>query len=278
MGHIGIRDLEIYAYHGVYEEEQKNGQMFYVSADLELDTWNAEHTDDLEKSVNYGLACEVIKETMTKHTYQLIERAASQICEDLMAAFPAIQRVDVRLYKPEAPIPIPFGTVFVEASRVWEKVYLSIGSNMGDRRGQIESAIQLLKETPGVELVKVSEMIETEPYGYVDQDKFLNGCIAIKTWLPPEVLLKRMQEIEYKLHRERLIHWGPRTLDLDMLLYGDKIIHTETLSVPHPDMTNRQFVLEPLDEIAPWAWHPVEKKTIHQLWEALKEREAKLCD
>ena len=274
MGHIGIRDLEVYAYHGVYPEEQRDGQTFFVSADLYLDTWEAEHTDDLDLSVNYGEVCEKIKDYMTSKKHMLIERAASEICENLLMDFPKLERVCVKLYKPEAPIPMPFGTVFVEVERAWEDVYIAVGSNMGDKHGLIQNAIQRLSETRGIEVKEVSALIETEPYGYTDQDTFLNGCLHVRTWLPPEVLLKRMQEIELLLHRERKIHWGPRTIDLDMILYGEQIIHTKDLSVPHPDMHNRQFVLEPLDEIAGWVWQPAEKKTIHQLWEELKKREA----
>lgn len=278
MGHIGIRDLEIFAHHGVYPEETKNGQIFYVSADLYLDTWDAEHTDDLMDSVHYGIACERIKEVMTGKNYQLIERAAGEICEDLIQTFPELNKVQVRLYKPEAPIEIPFGTVFVEACRMWQDVYVGIGSNMGEKEAYIRSAIQMLSEVRGVQVEKVSTLIQTEPYGYTDQDVFINGCLKLRTWLPAEVLLTHMQEIELKLHRERKIHWGPRTIDLDMIMYGQEIIHTERLGVPHPDMQNRQFVLEPLDEIAGWVWHPVEKKTIHQLYETLKKKGAENHD
>lgn len=274
MGHIGIRDLEVFAHHGVYPEETEKGQMFYVSADLYLDTWEAEHRDDLESSVNYGTVCEYIKEVMTRQNYKLIERAAGEICEGLMINFPKLHKACVKLYKPEAPIPIPFGTVYVEVCREWREVYIGIGSNMGDKEKNIQSAIDLLSQTEGIRVEKVSGLIQTEPYGYTEQDDFLNGCLKLQTWLPPEELLKRTQEIEKLLHRERKIHWGPRTIDLDILLYGEEVIHTEDLCVPHPDMINRRFVLEPLDEIGGWVWHPVEKKTIHQLKEVLNKKEA----
>ena len=96
MGHIGIRDLEVFAHHGVYPDETENGQMFYVSADLYMDTWDAEHTDDLNTSVNYGPVCEYIKDVMTRENHQLIERAAGEICEDLMINFPQIGRASCR--------------------------------------------------------------------------------------------------------------------------------------------------------------------------------------
>lgn len=278
MGHIGIRDLEIYAYHGVYPEEREKGQKFYVSADLYLDTWNAEHNDALEDSVNYGTVCQYILDYMTRENHMLIERAACEICENILLDFPKVNRVRLRLYKPEAPIPMHFGTVFVEIERGWKDVYLAVGSNMGDRENLIHHSIELLSKTRGVEVKEISTLIETEPYGYTEQDKFLNGCLHVRTWLPPEELLHRMQEIEQLLHRERKIHWGPRTIDLDMILYGQQVIHTKELSVPHPDMNNRSFVLKPLDEIAGWVWHPTAQKTIHQLNEELRKREAKEHD
>ena len=278
MGHIGIRDLEVYAYHGVYEEENHLGQKFYVSADLTLNTWDAEHTDHLDDSVNYGIVCECIRETMLSIQNKLIERTAGNLCEKLLETFPMIEGVKIRLDKPNAPIPQHLRTVFVEAERKWTDAYIAVGSNMGNRDEYIRTAIEMLSNVRGIHVEKVSTLIVTEPYGYTDQEPFLNGCLKVRTWLPAEVLLQRMQEIELELHRERKIHWGPRTIDLDILLYGDEVIHTETLSVPHVDMTNRQFVLEPLDEIAGWVWHPVEHKTIHQLFEILKKREEKNYD
>jgi dihydroneopterin aldolase/2-amino-4-hydroxy-6-hydroxymethyldihydropteridine diphosphokinase len=275
LGHIGIRDLKIFAHHGVYPEETENGQTIYVSADLYTDTWEAEQRDELEASVNYGTACEVIAEVMTHENYKLIERAAAVVCETLMLRFPKLDKVCVKLDKPEAPIALPFGTVFVEVCREWKDVYIGIGSNMGDKEGQIKAAIEYLDETRGISVEKVSTLIRTEPYGYTEQDEFVNGCLKLRTWLPPERLLERLQEIERLLHRERKIHWGPRTIDLDILLYGDAQIHTKDLCVPHPDMANRRFVLEPLSEIAEWVWHPTEQKTINQMLEALNEKEVK---
>lgn len=274
MGYIEIKDLEIFAHHGVYQEEHERGQTFYVSAGLWLDTWDAEHKDALETSIDYGKVCEKIRECMTNTDYALIERAAGEVCESLMQTFPKLNKVRVQLYKPEAPIGIPFGTVFTEVCREWKMACIGIGSNMGDKEKHIRTAIELLSGVQGIQVEKVSELIQTEPYGYKEQDVFLNGCLQLRTWLPPEVLLKVMQNIEQLLHRERKIHWGPRTIDLDMLLYGEEVIHTPVLSVPHPDMTNRLFVLEPLDEIGGWLWHPVEKKTVHQLCEELRRREA----
>lgn len=105
----------------------------------------------------------------------------------------------------------------------------------------------------------------TEPYGGVEQDDFLNGAIEAETFLSPDALLHKLHAIEQEAGRERKIHWGPRTLDLDILLYDHEIIDTEKLTIPHIDMQNRQFVLEPLSQLAPAYMHPVLHKTISQL-------------
>ena len=131
---------------------------------------------------------------------------------------------------------------------------------MGDREQYLKNAIEKLNSTDDCEVVKTSSFIETEPYGNVEQDKFLNGALEIRTLMSPEELLKRVNTIEAEEGRVRTIHWGPRTLDIDILLYDDEIVYTDNLIIPHPDMQNRSFVLKPLCEIAPYAMHPVLKK------------------
>ncbi len=135
-------------------------------------------------------------------------------------------------------------------------VYIGIGANLGDRRQNIEEAIWMLDEVGETEVKKFSSLIETEPEGGPPQGKFLNAAAEIATMLSPFELLRKLQEIEMKLGRTREVRWGPRTIDLDILLYGNEIIDTEILRVPHPRMLDRDFVMIPLTEIAPEARHP----------------------
>ncbi|MBI5400250.1 2-amino-4-hydroxy-6-hydroxymethyldihydropteridine diphosphokinase [Candidatus Saganbacteria bacterium] len=149
-------------------------------------------------------------------------------------------------------------------------VYLSLGSNVGDREEYIEQANFLLEKNPRIQVVKHSSNIETEAEGGANQPPFINSAVMIKTSLPPHQLLDVCQEIETTLGRERELEWGPRTIDIDILLYGDEIVSDEKLQIPHPLLHERMFVLRPLREIAPNALHPIMEKTIEALYEERK--------
>jgi 2-amino-4-hydroxy-6-hydroxymethyldihydropteridine diphosphokinase len=131
------------------------------------------------------------------------------------------------------------------------EAYIGFGSNLGNRQSNINTALELLSELDGVDIIKVSSIIETDPVGGPKQGKFLNGVVKIMTTFDPDGLLSALQAIENQLGRTRDVKFGPRTIDLDMLLYGDKIINSNNLKVPHPHMFEREFVMVPLKEIAP---------------------------
>lgn len=130
------------------------------------------------------------------------------------------------------------------------KVYLSLGSNMGDRQLYLEEAMNLLGQIESIEIRKVSSFYETVPVGYLDQDLFLNVAVEIETILKPEALLEACQSVEHKLHRKRLIRWGPRTVDVDIIFYDDIKLVSENLEIPHPRALERAFVMWPIYEIA----------------------------
>ena len=130
-------------------------------------------------------------------------------------------------------------------------------------------AISMLDKHPLCRVTKVSDFLVTAPYGGVEQDDFLNGALALRTLLTPEELLEELHTIEQEAHRERLVHWGPRTLDLDILLYDDLVMDSETLHIPHIEMHKRDFVLIPLSQIAPFVRHPRLGMTVEELKDRL---------
>ena len=262
---IRIEELEVYAHHGVYPEENEKGQHFYVNATLYANTRPAGMADDLRLSTNYGEVCQFITEFMQQHTFQLIETVAERTAYEVLQHFPLVQGLDLEIRKPEAPIPLPFGSVSVAIHRGLEFRRVLFRSNMGDSRGHIAKALGQLEKHKDIQVTKVSGLLETLPYGGVEQENFVNGMFEIRTLLTPEELLRELHKIEASEGRERKIHWGPRTLDLDIIFYDDLIYSSEDLVIPHVDMENRYFVLKPLSELAPNFRHPITHKTVAQM-------------
>lgn len=150
-------------------------------------------------------------------------------------------------------------------------VYLGLGSNVGDREKNLRKAIEQLA-APNLRVVRVSSTYETEPIGFAAQHWFLNLVVEAETELFPMQLLSRTIKIERSLGRVRTIKNGPRTIDIDILLYGKTVIHTATLEIPHPRMAERRFVLAPLAELAPDLRHPVTHKSIREMLDAAPEQ------
>ena len=272
MDQIIIDGLEIFANHGVFPEENRLGQKFVVSVILYLDTRRAGKSDDLEQSVNYGEVSQRITDFIQNHTYQLIETVAEKTAEDLLLHYSMVQKVQFRIEKPWAPVGLPLRTVGIQIEREWHTAYVAFGSNLGDKKAYMDQAIEGLSKTKGCQVMRVSDYIVTEPYGGVEQEEFLNGALCLRTLLTSDELLDRLHELEQDAKRERIVRWGPRTLDLDILFYDDQVIDTKTLHVPHIDLQNRDFVLKPMAQIAPYLRHPVLNQTMEQLWAKLQEQ------
>lgn len=148
--------------------------------------------------------------------------------------------------------------------------YIALGSNLGDKEVNLRQALKMLL-VKGLQIRSVSSFFKTEPYGVTDQPEFINAVACVKTDLAPEKLLKLLLDTELEMGRVRLRHWGERNIDLDLLLYDDLIYYSEKLVLPHPDMQNRLFVLQPLSEIAADKIHPVYKKSIQNLLKSLTD-------
>jgi len=267
---ISIKGLEIFANHGVFPEENKLGQKFVINVALYVDTRSAGLTDDLEQSVNYGNVCHQINDFLTANTYKLIERCAEELATHLLVSNPLVQEIDVEIEKPGAPIGLPLETVSVKIHRAWHDAAIALGSNMGDTKKYLDDAVQKIDKLKNTKVIKVADYITTKPYGGVEQDDFLNSAMLIRTLFTPNELLNELHKIENEAGRVRTIHWGPRTLDLDILLYDDLVMETNDLTIPHVELHLRDFVLKPLAQIAPWLRHPVYWETMAQMLKKLE--------
>lgn len=271
MDYIEIRRLQVYARHGCFPEENEKGQNFYINVRIYPESGTFHENDILEETINYDELCLKITRWMTENTFKLIETCAAFLAEKILMEYSGVWKAEVEVEKPEAPLSCQVDTVLTHAERSWHKVYLGIGSNMGSREKFLQDALKMLRQSKGIRITSLSSIYETEPYGVTDQPAFLNGCIGLETWLSPQALLGRIHEIESALGRVREIHWGPRTIDLDILLYDCDVIDTPDLHIPHIDMANRLFVLQPLSEIAGFYRHPVLGITIDEMLMKLQE-------
>ena len=267
---IYIKDLEVFAKHGVFPEENVLGQKFVISAVLYTSTREAGKTDDLTKSIHYGEVSRFIHDFVEKNTWKLLETVAERLAWELLLQTQGLEKVCLEIKKPWAPVGLPLKTVSVEIERGWHTAYIALGSNLGDKEANLRLGVEGLRATRGCRVLDVSDFLVTEPYGGVEQDDFLNGAMKIRTLLTPHELLERLHELEREAKRERIVRWGPRTLDLDILLYDDLILDEEELHIPHLEMHKRDFVLKPLCQIAPYVRHPVYNRTAEELLAASK--------
>lgn len=266
---INVKGIKAYGYIGVYDEEKRKGQPFIVDFTLYKDTLDAK--DRLNDTIDYSKAAGLVKSYVEEARCDLIESVAYTLACKLLNIYDSLNGVCVTMHKPRAPLGMEFEDVCVCAELFWHDVCIGLGSNMGDRRENLDYAVDYFKGCPSFKQVKVSDYIETKPYGGVEQDDFLNACVRAYTYLSPEQLLQECMKIEMARGRERTVRWGPRTLDVDILLYDMLVMSTPLLTIPHDDMCNRTFVLRPLSQIAGDVIHPVKRKSINSLMSELEK-------
>lgn len=269
MDRIFLKNVEIFANHGVFQEEKTLGQKFILDIELFLDTKEAGVTGDLTKSVHYGELCHRIEEEFIKESYDLIETAAQKVADYILHNYEIVQSVKVTLKKPWAPIGRHLDYAGIEIERGWHEAYLSIGSNIGDKEKNLNDAVERISSLAEIKVENVSGFIVTEPWGYTDQEEFLNGAVKIKTTFSPKELVRALLHIESDMKRERIIRWGPRIIDLDVVFYDNLISDDDEIILPHPRMEEREFVLKPLSELCPYKIHPVLRKSVIKLLDEL---------
>ncbi len=271
MNKINIRGLQIYACHGVLPQEKIKRQPFIFDVEMEYDFQKAADSDDLSYTLDYGAVMCDIDKLCRENTFDLIETLCAKCAKFIMINYPA-KSVEVKVSKPQAPVDLQFENVSVTVKLERREVLLSLGSNLGNRQTILDNAIDRLSSHPCINVEKISSPMENPPYGGVAKYPFINMAVKIATFLSPSALLQTIHEIESDAKRTRNVRWGDRTLDIDVIFYGDSIISNDELTVPHSDYHNRDFVLKPLCEIAPNFVCPLRKKRLSELLEDLKSK------
>lgn len=262
---IDVKRIEVVCRHGALDFEKTWYQPFYISASIEADIWDAARDDDLEKTINYADVCKILERTAKENSYNLIEKLNYECAFAVLEKFPAIKALTLTIEKPHAPVMQKVENLSVTQRYERETCYLSLGSSLGDRKGYLDFAVEKLYSTRGITVESVSDYICTEPYGGAAKNDFLNCAVKISTFLPPHNLLDAIHGIEAEAGRTREVRWGDRTLDIDIIFYGSRVICDEDLQVPHPDYANRDFVLKPLKQICGGFVCPVKKQKIINL-------------
>ena len=240
MDRILIDDLRVLTVIGALAHEREIAQPIRIDLSIGVDLHEAGRSDDLAATVHYGLVCERVTELARDSKDILLERLAAKVA-DVVLEFDLVdvQSTAVRIVRTRAEAAAP--------PLVAHSAFIALGSNLGDRERYLRFAVSELSN-----VVAMSQVFETAPVGGPDdQGAYLNMVVQIETPLDPYALIRRCQRIEANALRQRIVHWGPRTLDVDLLFYDDINITSEALTVPHPRIFERRFVLAPLSELAP---------------------------
>ena len=269
MDNLIIKDLVVMANHGLFPGEKELGQKFLVSLKAKYNMKSAALCENLKESVDYGVLCRKITKYLQENTFDLIETCAFKTLLEVFRECPVIFEAELSIKKPWAPIGLPLDYAEVSVHRKRHRYFLSLGSNLGNREENLKRALELLGNE--AQIKKVSSLYETKPWGKTDQPDFINQAIEVVSYEEPEDFLKILLSIEKTLGRERHEKWAARTLDIDILFCDDEIIYTDELKIPHPYIHEREFVLNPMAEIAPFFVHPIYRKQIRELLSEIME-------
>lgn len=256
MDRILIDDLRVLTLIGALPHEREAAQPLRIDLSIGLDLRDAGRSDELDDTVNYGLVAERVSQVAADSKYILLERLAAEVA-DVVLGFDRVEEVDLTITKLRPPVPTPVESTAVRMIRSRAEAQMpplrsheaivALGSNLGDREGFLRHAVHELGN-----VVAMSDVYETDPVGGPDQQgAYLNMVVKVDTSLDPFAFMRRCHRIEASALRQRVIHWGPRTLDVDLLFFDDAVIETDELTVPHPRTFERRFVLTPLSDVAP---------------------------
>ena len=265
MFRILIKDLNLFGYHGVKESEKKDGQNFRFNIEILINQGSFLNDDDIDNTVNYSEVIKLIKRINSDNRFNLLETFSQTVAEDIMKISPLVDKVIVRIEKTSPPIKENLKSVGVEyvLDRKREEkdksknkkvdVFLSLGSNVGNRENNLRKAVDMIGDNPHISIIKMSSIYETEPMYIKDQDSFYNIVLYTRVdgEISPFEMMGFLKGIEFGFGRKKDIKYGPRIIDIDLLYYGEIVIESDFLTLPHPGIEERKFVLVPLSEIAP---------------------------
>ncbi|GAA1487061.1 2-amino-4-hydroxy-6-hydroxymethyldihydropteridine diphosphokinase [Brachybacterium fresconis] len=261
LDRIEVTGIRAWGHHGVLAAEKELGQQFVVDVTLHLWTAPAGRTDALSRTVDYAEVAAAVAEEIGGGPHDLVETLAESIATRILTGtgHPLVRRVGVRVHKPAAPVGRPVGDVAITIERDAAPIpaVLALGTNLGDRESHLVGALELLADTDGIEIAWTGPVLETAPVGGPDgQGTYLNSALGVLTTLGPFELLEAAHRAERAARRERLMRWGPRTLDVDVITYGELRSDDEELTLPHPRAHQRAFVLGPWHAARPSAELP----------------------
>jgi len=257
LDRLMVAGLEVWAHHGVFAAERRDGQLFRIDLTWWLDLSAAGVSDDLADTTDYGRVARDAIDLVSGQPVDLIETVAARVADALLARYP-MTYVQVSLHKPQAPLAVTFDDVVVTTSirardPVSRRVVFSLGSNLEPRWSYLQFAVSALAATPGLSGLRVSPVYQTAAVGDPPQPDFLNAVVLADSALSARDLLDRALTIEQLAHRTREIVHGPRTLDIDLIAVGDETSHDPALTLPHPRAHERAFVLQPWYDLDPAA-------------------------